>query len=600
MAACAMAMTTGLAGPPDILRIGVAGHAFDHLGNINNQAEAAAASGADIIYSSGLGALGYNGLPADADLEKARKDTHDYITRAKAQGIQLAIGYICASSIVGLESFDQKWTLKFRAQFRAAPGQWRQEDRQGNPLPSWYGGKYEPACMNNPDWRVYEKNMVRLQLQAGYDGIFFDNPTVHPEGCYCPYCMKKFGAFLAASHPAAPHPENDSVESLRELAANRPREFMQFRSGIARDFLTEMRTYARSIKHGAFVTCNNSLNSPEALFSQCRRFAYNINELSQAEDWVTVEDMVSQPRLLANGQTVEYGPTYKQLHAISHDKPVVAVTLADGDYQTPPNLVRLAMAEAAANGASYLSWPAWPENLREKMETAIRPEADFLRRNQKLLNNSPPRSDVVLLLSFHRWIDTENCRMSTVAAALARANIQFTVASESGLEAMLKTFSRKKPVLIIERFTDLKEDEKRVVTCYQKSGGRVVQADGPDWLNKLAIDHPAITLVGPPTIRGVVADQRNSITVHLYNLSIERLSSIEDKVHPAHNIRVALRVLSPRVLSVRALTADDEATNGSLEYTVDPGENDAVVKFTVPRVDIATIVVIHSSWEHGR
>jgi len=37
--------------------------------------------------------------------------------------------------------------------------------------------------MNHPDWRTYERFMVRQQLESGCDGIFFDNPTVHPQGC---------------------------------------------------------------------------------------------------------------------------------------------------------------------------------------------------------------------------------------------------------------------------------------------------------------------------------------------------------------------------------------------------------------------------------
>src|SRR6516162_2445740 len=44
---------------PRELRVRIAGHVFDHLGSIGDQAAAAAASGANIIYVSGLGALGY-------------------------------------------------------------------------------------------------------------------------------------------------------------------------------------------------------------------------------------------------------------------------------------------------------------------------------------------------------------------------------------------------------------------------------------------------------------------------------------------------------------------------------------------------------------
>jgi hypothetical protein len=581
-----------ISAPVDALRVGVAGHAFDHLGDIGDQADAAAASGANILYGSGLGVFGYQGLPAETELEKARQDSLTYTRMAKAHGIRLSVGYVCATSMVGLETFDKNWTPKFRAQFQTPPAEWRQRGHNGNPLPSWYGGKYEAACMNNPDWRVYEKNLVRLQLESGYDGIFFDNPTVHSEGCYCRFCMEKFGAFLAANKKSKSRANTGSLETLRQYAVSHPREFMEFRCGIASDFLREMRAHARSIKRGALITCNNSLNSPDALFSQCRHFAYDIDELSKTEDWITVEDMVSQPRLLANGQTFEYGPTYKQLRAISHEKPVVAVTLAEADYHTPPNLVRLAMAEAAANGASYLSWPTWPENVRQKMSSTIRPEADFLRSNEKILNDTKPRCDVVLLLSFHRWLDTDTCKASECAATLARANIQFTVASEAGLKKALKNHSQRLPVLVIEQLSKLDEEERGIVRAFQKHGGRVVEADEPGWFSKLAVGRPAITLEAPPTIRTIVADQRNRAIVHLYNLGIERLSSFEDKVHLARDIRVSLRVPFTRVHSVRALTADAEASGASLDFAVNQEGEEAVVKFTVPRVEIGTILVI--------
>jgi len=38
--------------------------------------------------------------------------------------------------------------------------------------------------------------MLQQSLETGQDGVFFDNPTIHPQGCYCPHCMKKFAAML--------------------------------------------------------------------------------------------------------------------------------------------------------------------------------------------------------------------------------------------------------------------------------------------------------------------------------------------------------------------------------------------------------------------
>jgi hypothetical protein len=37
------------------LGVGIAAHAFDHLGNLDDQAPAAVASGSTILYASGIG-----------------------------------------------------------------------------------------------------------------------------------------------------------------------------------------------------------------------------------------------------------------------------------------------------------------------------------------------------------------------------------------------------------------------------------------------------------------------------------------------------------------------------------------------------------------
>src|SRR5688500_1610310 len=65
------------------LRVGIAGHAFDHLGSIGEQAEAAAASGATIIYGTGLGGSGYQGLPPETELAAQRVAVSEYNRKAK-------------------------------------------------------------------------------------------------------------------------------------------------------------------------------------------------------------------------------------------------------------------------------------------------------------------------------------------------------------------------------------------------------------------------------------------------------------------------------------------------------------------------------------
>jgi len=313
---------------------------------------------------------------------------------------------------------------------------------------------------------------------------------------------------------------------------------------------------------------------------------YDIEELSKAEDFVVLEDMSTQPRAFGDGRTIEYGPMYKQVHAIAHGKPVVACTVADADYHTAPNLVRLAMAEAAANDSSYLSWPTWPENVRAKMAESIRPEADFLRKNEALLNETKPRVDVVLLLCFQRWLDTDTCSATPLAAALARKNIQFTIYSEDDLGSAIKSA----PVLLIESFSFLTPDEKQAIEKFKKRGGRVIASDEKDWQGALqkAVEKPSILVKGPPEIRAVVRDQHKRVVAHLYNLNVLRLSSYEDKVIPAKDIEVKLRLPFSHVHSVKALTSDVAATSGDLPFVANTDE----VEIKIPRLDISTILVI--------
>jgi hypothetical protein len=577
------------------LRTGRAGHAFDHLGAIGEQAEAAAASGATIIYATGLGGAGVNGLPPAKELAELRRHAAEYNRHAKERGIKLSIGYLCATSIVKLDTYDANFPPELKAQLKTPPSEWLQQDRQGKPLPSWYGGDYRPACMNNPDWQTYETYMVRQQLETGHDGIFFDNPTVHPQGCCCEHCMKKFAAYLEENGVLADGTGNGrEVEAIRKLADAHPKEFLRFRSNIASGFLARMREFARTIHPDALITCNNSLNSPGVLYSQCRTYGYNIHAMSQVEDFIVVEDQATQPRTEADGRMIEYGPTYKQLHAIDHGKPLVAVVIAGGDYHTPPNLMRLAMAEAAAHDASYLSWPTWPKEQRQRMSTAVRPQADLLRSEEELLNGARARADVLLFLPFRRWTETDQCTASSLAASLSQANVQYAVFSEDNFQ--LPTDGKPFPVLVVESRSVLNSKEAAAVQTFEQQGGRVVTGDHATWFNEVqqAVAQPSMVVKGPATVRAILRDQPDRTIVHLYNLNIARLSSFEDKVTPAEDVKLVISVPFANVGSGTSHTADATTTSGKLAFTtLDQSKASSRVELTLPRLEISTILEIH-------
>jgi hypothetical protein len=436
--------------------------------------------------------------------------------------------------------------------------------------------------MNNPDWRNYEEQIVRLQLESGCDGIFFDNPTVHPEGCYCEHCMHRFARFIKS--------DENNLDALRRLASSRKADFLRFRGTIAADFLTDMRTRARQLKPQALITCNNSLNSPDAFFSQCRTYGYNIDALSRAEDFVLVEDMVTQPRVLPDGTAIEYGPVYEMLHAIAHDKPVVACVLAEGDYHTPPNLMRLAMAEAAAHGASYLSWPTWPEAQRARMIAAVRPQADFLREHADLLNGTTLACDVAVFLPFDRWVESADCPILGIVSSLSRLQVPARVISEESLRSALasKDPADIPPALVVESADNLSDAQRGLIRQYESAGHRVYQVGKPDYGAFVAQINPQ----GPSTVRTIVRKKPGRTVVHLLNLNIARLSSFEDRVTPATDVRVRVRCRSQRPISVTAFSADSDVPRVPIPFAVHQEADGTVLECTLARLAISTILVI--------
>ncbi|MGC8737191.1 MAG: hypothetical protein ACP5UA_00935 [Candidatus Hydrogenedens sp.] len=82
-------------------------HAFDHLDKFDKQAEPAYQCGVSVIYATGLGVCGYMGIPPAEQWENTKRDVHEYVQHTKSLGIPILLGYLCSTSIVGLETFDR-------------------------------------------------------------------------------------------------------------------------------------------------------------------------------------------------------------------------------------------------------------------------------------------------------------------------------------------------------------------------------------------------------------------------------------------------------------------------------------------------------------
>lgn len=390
--------------------------------------------------------------------------------------------------------------------------------------------------------------------------------------------MKKFALFCEREKiPVA----DTSLEAMRKLAVERKPDFMWFRSTIARDFFSEMRAYARILERNAILTANNSLNHPSVFFSQSRGLGYNIHEMSKSEDLVVVEDMSTQPRVTDKGESIEYGPMYRMTQAISHGKPLVAVTIAEGDYHTAPNLVQLAMAEAAAHDASYMLWSTWPEDQRKRMTKAVRSQADWLRSHAELFENSVPCRDAGVFLPFRRWTETDKCAVADIAGELTRRNVQYAVFCEDDFsDRELK----KAPVLVVEEESVLNPDEKGMVDKYVGDGGKVLFASDGDWMSKIS---PSLVIKNARHVRGVVRDTGDSTVVLLYNLDVRRVSSFEDAVTPAERVQVDVKLPWKEAKSVTICSADKKAGE-SVRFSLS-GDRLSV---EIPRLDVSALLEV--------
>ncbi len=562
-------------------------HGFDHLDNLDKQAESASLCSISVLYATGVGVCQYMGIPEAERWESIKEDTRKYVTYAKSLGISVVLGYLCSTSIVNLETFDKHWTEDFRKQFTTSPNDWLQQDENGKVLPSWYGGDYNPACMNHPDWREYEKFMVKTQLELGMDGIFFDNPTVHEKGCFCPYCMEKFLDYLRLFGEEV---TDTSIEHLREIAREKKDLFKKFRCAIARDFFAEIREYARTIKPGAVITANNSLNAPEVLFSQCHQYAYNIKEMSKSQDFVVIEDMRSTPRWTSDGNIYEMGPVYSLLNAIIGGKPLVAVTIADGDYHTPPNLTNLSIFESFAHHTNYMLWSTWQESYREKMVQTIRPFVLWLRKNAPLVEKSTPRMDVLLYFPFEQWIYNKECKELAVARELRKANIQFAVVAEDNFN---KEFKNAKIVIATSKNFIPPTQNQTIEGLCKNSDKNFIEAKNSSFIPELEkhLTQLSLKLNSANPVRGIVRDENNSTILLLYNLKIEKISSYEDKIHHAEDITVSVRVPATKISTVVLSTPEKESS--PIEYQIkELDSNNCYVNLRIPELSTSALVKI--------
>jgi hypothetical protein len=153
------------------------------------------------------------------------------------------------------------------------PFDWLVVDRRGKFVGGSCGG-YSPdyyaplhryrACIRHPDWVEWQRRLVRMVAEVGYDGCFVDNATA-PDDCYCRYCKAALPEFLNR------HRNVDWVRRLTEglpvdkLALDSPdvsaELVRRFRLLHLRDHLAMLRAAGREVNPRFVIFPNgNSIN----------------------------------------------------------------------------------------------------------------------------------------------------------------------------------------------------------------------------------------------------------------------------------------------------------------------------------------------------
>lgn len=245
-------------------------------------------------------------------------------------------GYIQTSNYVRAGSYQGK--------------DWYAQDPQGRPF-YYYTGRYM-ACWLHPEWRAHLKEMVRLLVEAGADGVFFDNPWMGAQpflwggvwlggaGCYCPRCRKAFRQATGLEIPTQIDPLQEEVQA-----------YLRWRAGVVTSTLHELAEYARSLNPEVLISANDFdvVMRPSFLI-----LGIDLRALARVQDVLMIEDY-GLPRWEAKDSLlVNNALTLRLARAWAGSTPISTLPYNRGigfDSVYSPRKFRQAIAEAVACGA---------------------------------------------------------------------------------------------------------------------------------------------------------------------------------------------------------------------------------------------------------
>ena len=252
-----------------------------------------------------------------------------------AEGIKV-FGYVQSSNCVYSGSYKDR--------------DWYALDPHGKPF-LYYTGRYM-TCWSHPLWLKHLREMVYGVVQAGADGVFFDNPwhgtdPMHflgawmgSAGCYCERCKTAYRDFSGAEIPTRIAPATEQSTQI----------YLRWRAGQITKNLKELSVFARHLNPDIVISANDydPVMRPSYLV-----YGVDLPSLAQIQDVVMIEDF-ALPDWDGN-MLINNSLTLRTAQALIDDKPLSTIPYDQGigfDSVYPPRRFQQAIAEAAACGAS--------------------------------------------------------------------------------------------------------------------------------------------------------------------------------------------------------------------------------------------------------
>jgi hypothetical protein len=225
----------------------------------------------------------------------------------------------------------------------------------------YYTGRYM-TCWSHPTWLAHLREMVKGIVDAGAEGVFFDNPwhgaqPLHikgawlgPVGCYCERCQAAFRQDTGLE--AIPKRISPDIDEASQ-------RYLRWRAKQVTQTMHMLAEYARSLNPDIVISANDfdAVMRPSYLI-----YGIDLQALAEVQDVIMIEDFALPRWKSASSsdkppQLVNNALTMRTARALIKDTPLSVDPYDKGigfDHVYPPRRFQQGIAEAAACGATMV------------------------------------------------------------------------------------------------------------------------------------------------------------------------------------------------------------------------------------------------------